>query len=217
MLVIDIFLCPNIVLSAMISILTVKRTRHLVKNTHCSYTTATRFFIQTIKSDMKDPECIFELLKANNIFNITNGMVTINHSKEIIPILNNKLQLQYTSKVDRSIDINAMVCGFHGAHNKEQEMWEGVMKPVDFELMSQLDQMLIEKYPYIPIAALDDDYSVLSGTPPARIYRSFIRKREDIWRDVPDRNSVDSNTYNKYIRGVIQRVCVQIDLSYRQL
>ena len=96
-------------------------------------------------------------------------------------------------------------------------MWEGVIRPVDFDLMSRLDKVLTARYPYIDVPALDDDYSSLAGTPPARIYRSFIRRREDVWKDVPPRVSVDPAAFDKYIRAAVGRAAVQIDLAYRQL
>jgi len=180
------------------------------------YSTASRFFIKKV-DEIVDQGSLQSVLTKSGINSINSGVIVYPGRREVIPIQDGQLQLQYKSTVDLSTqsEDGAETCvmvGFHGHASTDEEVWGQIYRPIDMEVMSKMNKMIGERYPYICIADLDNDYSPLAGTPPSRVYRHFIRKVK-----VPPVHADGGGSYEKYVDVLVERACVQIDLLYRQL
>lgn len=178
------------------------------------YSTASRFFIKKVNGNV-DQSILNTVLSASGINSINSGVIIYPGRQEVIPIQNGQLQLQYKSTVDLSTksengEESCVMVGFHGHASTDEEVWDQIYRPIDMEVMAKMNKMLEERYPYINIADLDNDYSSLAGTPPSRVYRHFIRKVK-----IPPADA--NKSYEKYVDVLVERACVQIDLTYRQL
>lgn len=137
---------------------------------------------------------------ASNSGSKTNeNMDTNSNSKDLDPCTNDKSSI-------KPLNYKGFICGFHGntSNEKEIEIWNNLIKPVDVHLVVKINRYLTKNYPYINIQDLDSDMGVLAGTPPSRIYRAFIRMKIDYEEElnlyasncIPPRKNPDSGGSN---------------------
>jgi 23S rRNA (guanosine2251-2'-O)-methyltransferase len=184
------------------------------------YSTASRFFIKKVPGKI-DQTTLASVLTKSGINSINSGVIIYPGRQEVVPIQNGQLQLQYRSTIDLvsgggdSGDgpESCVMVGFHGHSSSDEEVWDQIYHPVDMRVMAKMNKMLAERYPYIAVADLDNDYSPLAGTPPSRVYRHFIRKV----KMPPTPAEGGEEGAEKYVDVLVERACVQIDLTYRQL
>ena len=158
--------------------------------------------------------------------------IAIIDEKTLIPIQSGKLQLQHTVSLDGNLNTNdafsnnikvkAFVCAFAPraetvciAPNEEE-------RPIDLERLKCLDQALLLLTSTTAEELLSDR---MAGTPPARIYRSFVSPRPKAVHILePTERAANRTGTKSFITNysssdfmIIYYLAAQIELALRQV
>lgn len=152
-----------------------------------------------------------KLEEIENDFNKVEVGIVIIDEKTLIPIQSGKLQLQHTVSIDGKLNTNdvftnnkvkAFLCAFAPraetvciSPNEEE-------RPIDLERLKSLDKALLQLTSTTAEELLSE---LMAGTPPAKIYRSFVSPRPKAVHILEP------------IERAANRTAAQIELALRQV
>jgi tRNA G18 (ribose-2'-O)-methylase SpoU len=166
-----------------------------------------RFWIQQIPCPTGNKDDLENLIRTkleelnSNVARIETGIIIVPNQNKLVPIHDGQFQYQHECAIPHSDDDMALICGFYSraSHFIQSEIDE---KMLDIDRFNAINQALLHNYRTRHEDLLDDK---LAGTPPSRIYRSFIFPR------CKPNYSLDP------LMKAANRTAAQIELALRQI
>jgi len=165
-----------------------------------------RFWTRTLNissiSEINTEILSSELQKdGTDLSSINFGMAIFPTHNLIIPIHNGMLQTQHATKTSSNNDSsNSIICGFAPRASHVCTSPDENERPIDLNRLKALNDALISLGSITPEELLNAEYA---GTPPSRIYRSFVSPREKAVHIL------------ETIERAATRTAMQIDLAVR--